>query len=296
MKVGMLLASLVITGSASLAHAVNVYMFSSGSPIIDDAASLALTQRGHTVTIGVVYTAFDGTIPLVGFDTVYLQANFNWTTGLMPINGQAQLVSWTRNGGRLVTSEWVVYFSGPGSNFAVVAEVLPLSTPGGFHSVGAITMMQEQPNQSINAGMPTSFICPLNNFSGTETFAFAKAGASNYYRSDNVPAGSALAGWRVGSGFAYSFSTTCGEDQVADPVFGRLFANVMSAITPPCETADFNGDGDAGTDADIEAYFSCLGGNCCATCPPTADFDGDGDIGTDADIESFFRVLAGGGC
>jgi hypothetical protein len=28
----------------------------------------------------------------------------------------------------------------------------------------------------------------------------------------------------------------------------------------------------------------------------TADFDGDGDIGTDADIEAFFRVLAGGAC
>ena len=65
----------------------------------------------------------------------------------------------------------------------------------------------------------------------------------------------------------------------------------------PCGTADFNGDGDIGTDADIEAFFACLGGNCCPTCDPHgADFNGDGDIGTDADIESFFRVLAGGHC
>jgi hypothetical protein len=28
----------------------------------------------------------------------------------------------------------------------------------------------------------------------------------------------------------------------------------------------------------------------------TADFNGDGDVGTDADIEAFFRVLAGGNC
>jgi hypothetical protein len=62
-----------------------------------------------------------------------------------------------------------------------------------------------------------------------------------------------------------------------------------------CGTADFDGDGDTGTDADIEAFFACLGGSCCGTCG-TADFDGDGDTGTDADIEAFFRVLGGGSC
>ncbi len=66
---------------------------------------------------------------------------------------------------------------------------------------------------------------------------------------------------------------------------------------PVCGTADFDGDGDTGTDADIESFFACLAGNCCATCySGGADFDADGDTGTDADIESFFRVLAGGPC
>jgi hypothetical protein len=62
-----------------------------------------------------------------------------------------------------------------------------------------------------------------------------------------------------------------------------------------CCVADFNGDGDVGTDTDIEAFFACLGGHCCAACAG-ADFNGDGEVGTDADIESFFRVLAGGSC
>ena len=66
------------------------------------------------------------------------------------------------------------------------------------------------------------------------------------------------------------------------------------SVLAPC-SADFDGDGDIGTDADIEAFFACLGGTCCATCQ-SADFDGDGDVGTDADIEAFFRVLAGGSC
>jgi hypothetical protein len=66
---------------------------------------------------------------------------------------------------------------------------------------------------------------------------------------------------------------------------------------PPCGSADFNGDGDLGTDADIGAFFACLGGNCCATCDSHGpDFNGDGDLGTDGDIESFFRVLGGGAC
>jgi hypothetical protein len=64
---------------------------------------------------------------------------------------------------------------------------------------------------------------------------------------------------------------------------------------PDCGSADFNGDGDLGTDADIAAFFACLSGFCCPTCG-SADFNGDGDLGTDADIESFFRVLGGGSC
>jgi uncharacterized membrane protein len=67
-------------------------------------------------------------------------------------------------------------------------------------------------------------------------------------------------------------------------------------LTPTrCGSADFNGDGSPGTDADIEAFFACIAGNCCPNCG-SADFNSDGDFGTDADIEAFFRVLAGGSC
>jgi hypothetical protein len=65
----------------------------------------------------------------------------------------------------------------------------------------------------------------------------------------------------------------------------------------PCGSADFDCDGDIGTDADIESFFACLAGSCPPPpCTSNADFNGDGDIGTDADIEAFFRVLAGGNC
>jgi len=65
--------------------------------------------------------------------------------------------------------------------------------------------------------------------------------------------------------------------------------------TPPGGTSDFNGDGDFGTDQDIEAFFACIGGTCCPTCG-SADFNADGDVATDGDIEAFFRVLSGGSC
>jgi hypothetical protein len=72
---------------------------------------------------------------------------------------------------------------------------------------------------------------------------------------------------------------------------------VLLPTPPECGTSDYNGDGDFGTDADIEAFFRCLGGNCCGVAfPYGSDFNADGDFGTDQDIESFFRVLGGGNC
>ncbi len=104
----------------------------------------------------------------------------------------------------------------------------------------------------------------------------------------------------------YDVAITVGERDLAPSGNGRWHVRGATAtdgsvfgltvLAPACGSADFNGDGDVGTDADIEAFFACLGGNCCAMCPPDADFNGDGDTGTDADIEAFFRVLAGGTC
>jgi hypothetical protein len=79
----------------------------------------------------------------------------------------------------------------------------------------------------------------------------------------------------------------------------RYFVSLqgVSFCTRGCGSADFNCDGDVGTDADIESFFTCLAGTCpTAPCTSTADFNADGDVGTDSDIEAFFRVLAGGTC
>jgi|GEM_PF-2219499 len=77
--------------------------------------------------------------------------------------------------------------------------------------------------------------------------------------------------------------------------FYRL--NIGGCVPATCGSIDFDGDGDEGTDADIEAFFARIAGGVCptGTCG-SIDFDGDGDEGTDADIEAFFRVIAGGPC
>jgi pimeloyl-ACP methyl ester carboxylesterase len=79
------------------------------------------------------------------------------------------------------------------------------------------------------------------------------------------------------------------------PVYAPVWRYMIRRVLGELCSADFNGDGDMGTDVDIEAFFACLAGSCCDTCG-LADFNGDGDTGTDTDIESFFRVLAGGAC
>ena len=80
-------------------------------------------------------------------------------------------------------------------------------------------------------------------------------------------------------------------------IAGGVASWTFTVQGPTCGSSDYDGDGDYGTDFDIQAFFACLGGNCCATCfAGGSDFNGDGDAGTDADIESFFRVLAGGPC
>jgi len=94
-----------------------------------------------------------------------------------------------------------------------------------------------------------------------------------------------------------SSGNTFNVPATAPGAFDIVWVRFTVGSAPTCGTSDFNGDTDFGTDADIEAFFGCLAGNCCSTCwPGGSDFNGDGDSGTDQDIEAFFRVLAGGTC
>jgi len=94
--------------------------------------------------------------------------------------------------------------------------------------------------------------------------------------------------------------TLLSDDPTLEGVYDVVVTDSCGTVTSTTAEvrlcfADFDGDGDTGTDMDIESFFRCLGGDCCPTCG-SPDFDNDGDAGTDLDIESFFRVLGGGPC
>jgi hypothetical protein len=124
------------------------------------------------------------------------------------------------------------------------------------------------------------------------------AGAESYCPPVTIAGTRTQAGWnarQLGTTISWGDLIDAGKPATAADVAMDLpFVISGFAGNQPCST-DFDGDGDVGTDADIEAFFACLAGNCCVTCAP-ADFNGDGDVGTDADIEAFFRVLAGQPC
>jgi autotransporter-associated beta strand protein len=143
------------------------------------------------------------------------------------------------------------------------------------------------------------------------SLGYAPTGAEKFWLINNTSAGTTtgnFAGLAEGAtvtlgtfnGFTYTGTISYkGDFATNNPAAGTGNDVVIyNLVGPPkCGSADFNCDGDIGTDADIEAFFACLAGVCPPPpCTNSADFNGDGDIGTDADIEAFFRVLAGGTC
>ena len=116
-------------------------------------------------------------------------------------------------------------------------------------------------------------------------------------RTGNTLTGVVAGGWPMAAGarvFNYGADlhlSLAGSEAAAQAMWDAIVAADV------CPSTDFDGDGDAGTDADIEAFFAVLGGLPCSSgACGSIDFDGDGDEGTDADIETFFLVLGGGAC
>jgi hypothetical protein len=109
---------------------------------------------------------------------------------------------------------------------------------------------------------------------------------------------------RWGTMYNFGFTSTAAPGP-GEAILGLFQPGAVDQVTfiglsvptvAPC-SGDFDGDGQVATDADIEAFFACVSGDCCPTCDPHgADFNSDGAVATDADIEAFFRVLAGGNC
>ncbi|MFI4855079.1 MAG: hypothetical protein ACIAQF_08905, partial [Phycisphaerales bacterium JB065] len=243
-----------------------------------------LTLHGHTVTLGVAYTAFDATVDLSGIDVVYLQANWNWNTGNMPVDGQEMLFDFVRDGGGLVTNEWTVWKAAAQGSFEVLSAYFPAELDTPFSTLGEMTFTQVTPDPTLNDGLDSEFTFPLTNVSGTHTFIAAKPGAVTYYtfeQSGTAYGGLIAAG--AGCGRVANFATVNGANQINDENFGRLLSNTMTwATLGPLVFGDATGDGEIDL-ADLNIVLANFGSET-----ETGDLDGDGFV----DLADLNIVLA----
>ena len=206
----------------------------------------------------------------------------------------------TDNGNGTWRYEYAVYNDNAdrgGAAFSVPIDPAATVTNIGFHGVFAHSG-EPYPNTALDPANWTGV-----KSAGTVSWACAPYEAATQGNSSNAIRWGTLYNFRFDADRSpQDGAATIGLFKPASPASPATTvsaAGVKAPLTPPsqCGNSDFNGDGDFGTDQDIEAFFACLGGNCCQTCwQGGADFNGDGDFGTDQDIEAFFRVLGGGNC
>jgi hypothetical protein len=209
-------------------------------------------------------------------------------------------------------SAWSSVRGGVDGNATQVASLVSFHNEvhvfGTFGQAGAALVASPAWARYTTDGMPWVALQPPS-FPGIcvgHQVRFFAASAAGYFpqtmtwRHNGTPLSAGATPW--GSSIAFDFDGVIISNVQAQDAgsYDAVISNSCGSATTSAGTlgvnsADFNGDGDIGTDADIQAFFACLAGSCCPTCG-TADFNGDGDFGTDADIEAFFRVLAGGIC
>jgi hypothetical protein len=163
---------------------------------------------------------------------------------------------------------------------------------------GPLSITQQPTDAAACQDSQASFTYGVTGWSTSIGFSWRH---NNMPISDGLtPTGSVYAGTQTATLHIdnIQYSDAGGYSCVATSACNQTSTSATAQLTVGlgcCGSADFNNDGDSATDADIEAFFACIAGNCCPTCG-SADFNGDGDSATDADIEAFFRVLAGGSC
>jgi hypothetical protein len=180
-----------------------------------------------------------------------------------------------------------VLFSTGFNGTGVVHSPVPPATPNPYANDGGLFLWDPVEGLMLLARAGTSNGTPTGTILTPMTFNGVTGVPTGFITSGAVTGEGTETGLTDNGWLTFRAQDTSGANN-------NLYRAHYMSVSPYC-SADFNHDGDVGTDADIEAFFACLGGNCCAACG-SADFNGDGDVGTDSDIESFFRVLGGGAC
>lgn len=240
-----LLAALLIFFHFSTAEAFNVYVMGSGNSTNDTLISNALTNAGHSVTIGQQYKYFDGSESLTGYEAVVLLNSYNWGSD-MPLTGQNSILNFVTDGGGLVTGEWFIWSRGAWGLFSSLEVLSPVAATYAYLFPSPITYTQVTPDPILNDGVASPFTFTADNISGTETYFVAKSGATVYYSSATYsPNG--LIGWDYDLGRVISFSTVIGNTEMGNVDYRNLFVNAVEwsagAVIPEPATMLLLGSG-----------------------------------------------------
>jgi hypothetical protein len=236
-SIAVLPAALLLAGSALAAR---VYVMSSGFVDHDNTVVASLTAAGHVPVVGVEYWQFDGSVSLAGYDAVFLQANYNWTSGDMPIQGQNQLLSYISAGGGMVTSEWTLWKAAVGS-YQDLAAAFSSTPTSSFNGDSEHTLQQFDADPTINSGLPMVFNVDGDNVAGGETNVDGTpSGAKVFYLSVRNGLFIGLSGRDVGSGRVAQFSQTVGERFMNHPFGFRLLGNTVEWVSRGAGTVQVN--------------------------------------------------------
>ena len=264
-------AALAAAACAAAAHAQSrVLILSSGVPALDETVRDTLNAEGLVATVGPQFTAFTSGVSLASTDVVYFQANFNWSSGDMPLDGQQSLLDFVTAGGGLVTCEWAAFLARP-TSLTVIGPAFPV-TEFGNTAAPVVTYSVVTPHLVMTAGLPAQFEMTLTSYAGTEGQLDPKPGATVFLGASTYPSGGGVVGSTWGAGRVVSFSTTNGPDQFNSAPFRRLLANSMrwaDALPSTCYP-DCNGDGQINL-----SDFGCFQTKF-ALGDPYADCNGDG--------------------
>jgi hypothetical protein len=242
---------------------------------------IVLESHGHVADIGPAYWELTDWETVAAYDVVYLQANANWDVGDMPDDGQRALVTFVRNGGGLLTSEWVTWEAARHGDFAILSPVFAVQPSTTFGNRPTATYRRVTASTVVTSLLPESFTFQLSSFGGTENTLTARTGATTFYSSDG--SGMGVVGVERSDGRVINLSVCAGSSSLSDLNFQRLMGNCVNWLNtggPRCP-ADYNDDGVVSS----QDFFDFLA--AFFTQSPEADMNDDGVV----DSRDFFEFL-----
>ena len=236
---------------ASTCPTGRVYLTSSGVAANDAAIrSLLEDGTGLCVTIGVEYADLDATVDLTAYDSVYLQANYNYGSAI-PDAGATAILDHVAAGGGLVTAEWSLWQVGTGyAGWTALEPILPVTYLSWYSPRRVRFSRLDRPADPIlDREVSADFVFEPSDAAGTFSRLGLKPGATAFYVATGTtsttaappPAGPldppaitvGMAGWEVGSngGRVFSFATTNGAPEIGeDANLRRLILNALGWV------------------------------------------------------------------